>query len=228
METNYIITEQNNYLTKVYGWMAIALSITGIVAYFTYLNSAIFEPLLQNNIFFYGLLIAQFACVAFLSSSVKKMTVNMATLVFILYAILNGFTFSLIFQIFTGDSIATSLFVTAGTFAVMSIVGYTTKTDLTKIGNFAFMALVGLIILTLTNLFLHNEVIFQLSNYLGVLIFIVLLAHDTQKIKQINLIGNEGTDENKKEAIMGALTLYLDFINLFQYFINLFGDRKSQ
>lgn len=226
MEPNTIKIEQNNYITKVYSWMALALFITGITAYLTYNNTSLYETLVNNNFVFYGLLIAQFACVAYLSAAVRKMSVQTATIVFIAYSILNGITFSIFFQVFTSDSIATSFFVTSGTFAVMSIIGYTTKKDLTNLGNFAFMGLIGLIILSLVNIFLHNDILFQLSNYAGVLIFIALLANDSQKIKQQNVIGNEGTDENKKEAIMGALTLYLDFINLFQYFINLFGKRE--
>ncbi|MDN3641559.1 Bax inhibitor-1/YccA family protein [Lutimonas halocynthiae] len=228
MEINTIKIEQNNYITKVYSWMALALSITGIVASLTYNNTSFFEVIVNNNIAFYGLLIAQFACVAYLSSAIRKMSVKTATIVFVGYSILNGITFSIFFEAFTGESIATSFFVTAATFAVMSIVGYVTKSDLTRLGNFAFMALIGLIILSVINLFSHNDMLFQFSNYAGVLVFIGLLAHDTQKIKQFNVIGNDGTDENEKEAIMGALTLYLDFINLFQYFLNLFGNRKSE
>jgi uncharacterized protein len=173
-----------------------------------------------------GLLIAEFVLVAFLVGWIKKMSSQTATLVFILYSILNGFTFSVIFLIFTEASIASTFFITAGTFAIMSVYGYFTKTDLTKLGNLLLMALVGLIIASAINLFYQNNTLDWITTFAGILIFVGLIAYDTQKIKQMNVIGNEGTDEDKKEAIIGALSLYLDFINLFLKLLRLFGKRK--
>ena len=142
------------------------------------------------------------------------------------YAALNGLTLSAVFIIFTSESIATTFFITAATFAIMSFYGYYTKKDLTTIGNLAFMGLIGLIIASVVNIFFHNEIVYWITTYAGILIFVTLIAYDTQKIKKMNVIGNEGTEEDKKEAIIGALILYLDFINLFLYLLRLFGRRK--
>ena len=154
------------------------------------------------------------------------MTSQTATLIFILYSVLNGLTLSIVFLIFTKESIASTFFITAGTFAIMSIYGYFTKNDLTTLGNLCIMGLIGLILASIINYFILDQTLYWISTYAGILIFIGLIAYDTQKIKKINIIGNEGTDEDKKEAIIGALTLYLDFINLFLRLLRLFGRRK--
>jgi FtsH-binding integral membrane protein len=154
------------------------------------------------------------------------MSVNTAMLIFFLYAALNGLTFSLIFLIYTAESIASTFFVTAGTFAVMSIYGYTTKSDLSRWGNLLFMGLIGLLIASVANWFLESTTLYWITTYIGVILFVALTAYDTQKIKATNIIGNEGSDEDSKEAIMGALTLYLDFINLFLFLLRIFGRKK--
>jgi FtsH-binding integral membrane protein len=168
----------------------------------------------------------EFVLVAYLVGWIKKMTSLTATFIFILYSILNGFTLSIIFLVYTTDSIASTFFITAGTFAVMSIYGYFTKSDLTKLGNLLFMGLIGLIFASVFNMYCQNETLYWIETYAGILIFTGLIAYDTQKIKKLNIIGNEGTDEDKKEAIIGALTLYLDFINLFLRLLRIFGRRK--
>ena len=150
----------------------------------------------------------------------------MAALVFILYSMINGFTLSVIFLIYTADSIASTFFITAGTFAVMSIYGYFTKSDLSRLGNILLMGLMGLVIASVVNVFFQDETLYWITTYAGVLIFTGLIAYDTQKIKNLNIMGNEGTDEDKKEAIIGALTLYLDFINLFLKLLRIFGRKK--
>jgi FtsH-binding integral membrane protein len=133
---------------------------------------------------------------------------------------------SAIFLVFTAESIASTFFITAGTFGAMSLYGYTTKQDLTRLGSLLFMALIGLLIASLVNMFMRSTMLYWITTFAGVLIFTGLTAYDTQKIKNMNIIGNEGTDEDRKEAIMGALTLYLDFINLFLYLLRIFGKRK--
>ena len=154
------------------------------------------------------------------------MSASLATGVFMLYAGLNGLTFSLIFLTYTTSSITSAFLVTAGTFGAMSLYGYTTKKDLTSWGSFLFMGLIGIIIASLVNLFMQSEMIYWITTYAGVLIFVGLTAYDTQKIKEMNIIGNEGTEEDHKEAIIGALTLYLDFINLFLMILRIMGDRR--
>jgi hypothetical protein len=140
--------------------------------------------------------------------------------------LLNGLTLSVLFLAYTSASIGFTFLITAGTFAGMSIYGYFTKRDLTSIGNLLFMALIGLVLATVVNWFLRSEMVYWITTYAGIVIFVGLTAYDTQKIKEMNIIGNEGTDEDRKEAIIGALTLYLDFINLFIYLLRIFGDRK--
>ncbi|MTK52651.1 Bax inhibitor-1/YccA family protein [Paludibacter sp.] len=221
-----IAAETQRYITKVYLWMSLALIITGGVAVWTASSPDLIALLLGNKYVFMGLLISEFLLVAFLVGWVKRMSPEVASLVFLGYSALNGFTFSVIFLTFTMSSIATTFFITAGTFAVMSIYGYFTNTDLTRWGNLLIMALFGLVIASFINLLYQSETLDWITTYAGIFIFVGLIAYDTQKIKQMNIIGNEGSDDDKREAIIGALTLYLDFINLFLKLLRLFGRRK--
>lgn len=221
-----IADEQNRFIIKVFGWMSLALIITGFISMWTASNPALVEIIIGNQIVFIGLLVLQFILVAILVSVVKKISAQLATLIFILYAVLNGVTLSAIFIVFTKESLATTFFITAGTFGVMSLYGYFTKSDLTKHEGLMFMGLIGLIIASIVNLIFHNEMLYWITTYVGVLVFVGLIAYDTQKLKKMNVVGNEGTETDKKEAIMGALSLYLDFINLFLYLLRIFGKRK--
>jgi len=220
------IAETQRFFVKVYGWMSVALIITGLVAVWASSNQTITRIILDNEYVFVSLLVFEFLLVMFLVGWIKKISSQTATLILILYAGLNGLTLSVIFLVFTTDSIASTFFITAGTFAIMSVYGYFTKTDLTNLGNLLLMALFGLILSTIINIFFQNELLYWITTFAGILIFIGLIAYDTQKIKKLNIIGNEGKDEDKKESIMGALTLYLDFINLFLDLLRLFGKRK--
>jgi len=172
------------------------------------------------------LIVAQIGLVFWLASRVMQMSVSQATGVFMLYAGLTGVTFSAIFMTYTASSITSTFMVTAGTFGAMSLYGYTTKKDLTSWGSFLFMGLIGIIIASVVNIFMQSSMMHMIITYAGVLIFVGLTAYDTQKIKEMNILGNEGTDEDTKEAIRGALTLYLDFINLFLMLLRLMGDRR--
>jgi FtsH-binding integral membrane protein len=220
------LVETQNFFVKVYGWMSVALIITGLVAVWTASNAAVMSLLLESRWTFFGLILLEFVAVAYLVLWIAKMSSQTAALVFILYSMLNGFTLSVIFLIYTADSIASTFFITAGTFAVMSIYGYFTKSDLSRLGNILLMGLMGLVIASVVNVFFQDETLYWITTYAGVLIFTGLIAYDTQKIKNLNIIGNEGTDEDRKEAIIGALTLYLDFINLFLKLLRIFGRRK--
>lgn len=195
-------TEQTNFIAKVYGWMSLGFIITGLVAMWVSSSPEPVNIILGNNFVFYGLLIGQLICVVYLSSVIHKMSAQVAQIIFIAYAVLNGLTFSSIFMVFTSGSIASTFLITAGTFGVMSVYGYYTKTDLTKIGSLALMALVGLIIASIVNMFLHNETFYWITTFVGLLIFVALIAYDTQKIKEMNVIGNEWTEADKKETIM--------------------------
>lgn len=218
--------EQSAFITKVYAWMSAALAVTGLIAIWTISTPAITELVIENKFIFILLLIIEIACVAYLLSVIKKISSQKATLIFFAYAALNGFTFAALFFVYTSESIASTFLITACTFAVMSGYGYFTKTDLTGAGNMAVMGLLGLIMASLVNFFFESETLYWITTYSGVIIFVVLTAYDTQKIKNLNIIGNEGTEEDKKEAIMGALLLYLDFINLFLYLLRLLGKKK--
>jgi len=218
--------EQRSFIVKVYGWMAFALAITAITAMLTVSVPALITTIVYNRFLFFGLLIGELVLVGYLSAAVQKMTVATATAVFVGYSALNGLTLSIVFLVFTAESIASTFFITAGTFAVISVYGYVTKRDLTSVGNLCLTGLIGVIIASVVNLFFHNEAIYWVTTYMGILVFVGLTAYDTQKIKSMNIIGNEGTEEDRKEAIMGALALYLDFINLFLLLLRLFGRRK--
>ncbi len=218
-----IEAEQARFITKVYGWMSIGLALTGAVAYLVSSSPTLLQLIFGNKLLFWGLIIGELLMVGYLAAAVTRMSAATATLVYMLYAVLNGVTLSGIFIMYTGASIMGTFLITGGTFAAMSIYGYFTKQDLTRAGNLLIMALIGLIIASVVNIFFRNPIMYWIITYAGILIFVGLTAYDTQKIKQMNIIGNEGTEEDHKEAIMGALTLYLDFINLFLYLLRLFG-----
>jgi uncharacterized protein len=218
--------ETQRFMTKVYGWMSAALAVTGLVAIYVASTPSLVEIIFGNRILFWGLIIGEIFMVGAMVGWVQKMSANTATLLFFAYAMVNGLTLSSIFLIYTAGSIASTFFITAGTFGVMSFYGYTTKSDLTKWKNILFMGVIGLVIASIVNIFMKSTMLYWITTYAGVLIFVGLTAYDTQKIKNMNIIGNEGTDEDHKEAIMGALSLYLDFINLFLYLLRIFGKRK--
>ncbi len=218
--------EQRSFMTKVFAWMTFALGITGLTAYLTYQNPIMIKAIAGNPFLFWGIIIGEFLLVVMLAYLIKKINSTLAIFLFLLYSVLNGLTFSMIFLIYTHESIASTFFITAGIFGAMSIYGLFTKTDLTGIGSIAFMGLIGLIAASVINYFFFNKILYWITTIVGVFIFVGLTAYDAQRIKNLNIIGNEGTEEDKKEAIMGALTLYLDFINLFLMLLRITGRRK--
>ena len=213
-------------MRKVYVWMTLALVITGFTAYGVATSPGVLQLIFVNQILFWGMIIAELALVIGVSAAINRLSLTTATLMFILYSVINGALFSSIFLIYTASSIATVFFITAGTFGVMALIGYTTKTDLTSIGKYLFMALIGLIIATLVNMFIKSEGFTYILSYIGVLIFVGLTAYDSQKIKQMLLQAPDAGEGAQKLALLGALTLYLDFINLFIYLLRIFGRRE--
>lgn len=211
---------------STYMQMAAALTVTGLVAYFLASSSAYLEMLATNPSILWIALFAELGVVIWLSARVMSMSMPMATLLFILYSVLNGVTLSTIFLIYTAGSIATTFFVTAGMFFVMSLVGYVTRMNLSKLGSVLMMLLVGLIIATVVNIFLGSEMLYWVISYAGVVIFVGLTAYDTQKLKQLYLEYGAADDMGHKLALFGALTLYLDFVNLFLMLLRLLGDRR--
>jgi FtsH-binding integral membrane protein len=221
-----VAAEQQRFMVRVYNWMTAGLCITGFMAFYVSNSPTIMGIIFGNSLIPFALIAVQLGLVIWLSVRVQHMSASLATGVFMLYAGLTGVTFSAIFLVYTAASITSTFMITAGTFGAMSIYGYTTKKDLTSWGSFLFMGLIGLIIAMVVNMFMESEAMHAIITYAGILIFVGLTAYDTQKIKEMNIIGNEGTDEDTKEAISGALTLYLDFINLFLMILRLMGDRE--
>lgn len=216
---------QTSFLSKVYGWMSAALVITGILAYIIGTTPELVYTIASNQILFFGLLIGEIALVGYLSRAINKLSLSNAIAMFVLYAALNGVTLSIIFLAYTSASIASTFFVTAGTFGAMSLYGYTTKSDLSSMKNIAFMGIIGIIIASIANFFMQSEMLYWIITYVGVFIFIGLVAYDTQKLKQLQVEHLED-DMQQKVAVLGALTLYLDFINLFLFLLRIFGRRK--
>ena len=218
----------SHLMRNVYLWMALGLVMTGLTAMTVARNDALIYAIMTNRILFWGLMIAELALVVGLSAAINKLSFPMAGLMFALYAVLNGVTMSFIFLAYTASSIAQTFFVTAGTFAAMSAFGFLTKRDLSTVGRVLYMALIGLVIATVANLFFQNSVVMMIANYAGVLIFVGLTAYDTQKIKNMLIVSESQADGDTlgKIALMGSLTLYLDFINLFLYLLRFMGDRK--
>jgi FtsH-binding integral membrane protein len=204
--------------------MFIGLIITSITAYFVSQDPNLYNVILGNDIVFYGLLIAQFLAIVTVSAFIRRIPDNLAEITFVLYCFLTGLTLSAIFLEFTISSIAYVVLITAAMFGFMSLYGYVTKTDLTSLGNIATMALFGIILALIVNLFLMNSALDTILSIIGVLVFSAFTAHDTQKIKSTLMDKDE--DLIKKE-ILGALNLYLDFVNLFLDLLDLFGKRRS-
>lgn len=215
-------------MRKVYVWMALALVITGFTAWFVASSPGIISTIVTNKALFWGVIIGEFALVFAISGMINRLSLTAATLLFVLYSLLNGVTLSVIFLAYTMTSIASVFFITAGTFAVMAAIGLFTKRDLSSLGRILLMALIGLIIATLVNAFFLKSGGFSLvCSYVGVLIFTGLTAYDTQKIKVMLAQADDMTVQAHKIALLGALTLYLDFVNLFLYLLRIFGSSKE-
>ena len=209
---------------RTFQWMTLGLAITGLTSVYTVDSGLVFRMIGSNS--FYFLLIAEIALVWILSARVMKLSLPVATGAFALYSVLNGVTLSPIFLVYTSESIATTFFVTSGTFGAMALYGYFTKRDLTKWGSLLFMVLIGVVIATLVNLFLKSETLMWIITYVGVILFVALTAYDTQKVKLLANETKHDVELSKKASLLGALTLYLDFINLFLYLLRFFGRRN--
>lgn len=218
-------TVQNEFIRGVYNWMALGLALTALTAMWTASNEAVLQFIFGNPMVFFGLIIAELGLVMGLSAAIQKMSSGTATLMFFTYSGLNGLTLASIFLAYTESSIASTFFVTAGTFAAMSFYGVTTKKDLTSWGSFLFMGLVGVVIASLVNIFFNSEAIDWLITFAGLIVFVGLTAYDTQAIKAMSYQGFTDEETRKKTAVIGALKLYLDFVNLFLILLRIFGRR---
>ena len=215
-----------SFLPKVYGWMTTGLALTALAAMLTLSSQAALDMIFGNKIVFYGLIFGELGLVIALSAAINKISSTTATLLFLLYSALNGVTFASIFLIYTSSSITSTFVVASGTFGAVSLYGYITKRDLTGWGSFFFMGLIGIIIASVVNIFLQSEMMSWVISYIGVFVFVGLTAYDTQKIKRIGAAGFADQESRKKASILGALTLYLDFINLFLMLLRVMGNRR--
>ena len=213
-------------MRKVYTWMALALVITGVCAYGVAASPTLIMAIFSSKMTFYGLLIAELALVIFISARIDRLSLSTATLLFTVYAALNGVTLSAIFLLYDITTIGQVFFITAGTFGAMAFFGYTTKKDLSVIGHTLYMALIGLILATVVNLFMRNAMLDYILSYIGVGVFVGLTAWDSQKIKRILSEMPDAGEQAQKFALCGALDLYLDFINLFLYLLRIFSKRR--
>ena len=214
-------------MRKVYVWMTLALIITGVTAYGVAHSEVLMQSVYESRGVFWALLLAELGLVYGISRFIDRLSLTTATLLFILYSALNGATLSVIFLAYSADVITKVFFITAGTFGVMAAFGYFTKTDLTGLGKLLIMALVGLIIASLVNLLLVKSSSFDLIlSYIGVLVFVGLTAYDSQKIKRMLAQAEDMGEGAQKMALLGSLTLYLDFINLFLYLLRIFGRER--
>jgi uncharacterized protein len=215
------------FLAKVFNLMTLGLALTGIIAYIT-ANTGLAATIIGTPLFFV-LIIAELGLVFYLSAKVEKIQASTASALFIGYSVMNGLTLSVIFLAYTGSSIASTFFITAGMFGAMAIYGLVTKRDLSGLGSFLFMGLIGIIIASIVNIFLQSSSVHWAISFLGVLIFTGLTAYDVQKIKRIGEEGimAQGDEVVRKGAVMGALALYLDFINLFLMLLRFFGGSRN-
>ncbi len=215
------------YMAQVYGWMTCGLLLTAFVAWFTARTPALMGFIFSSNITFFGLMIAQLGLVFVISGMIQRLSGAAATGLFMLYSALTGLTLSSILILYTSTSIASTFVITAGMFGAMSLYGYTTKRDLSGMGSMLFMGLIGIVLASVVNIWMKSPALTWAITYIGVLVFVGLTAYDTQKLKRIGeQISADDTENFRKYSIVGALTLYLDFINLFLMLLRIFGNRR--
>ena len=212
------------YMSHVYGWMTVGLLLTAIIAWYASTNTQLLNVLYNMM---WVLLIAELGLVFVISGLINRLSGAAATTLFMLYSVLNGCTFSIYFKVYTSSSIASVFFITAGMFGALAFYGYTTKRDLSGFGRFLFMGLIGIVIASIVNIFLKSEPLMWAVTYIGVFVFAGLTAYDTQKLKELGEnISQDDPNMFRRYVILGALTLYLDFINLFIMLLRIFADRR--
>lgn len=223
------LVKVNSFIRSVYNWMAVGLALTGFTAFYVASSETLLQIVFGNPVILFGLIFGELGLVLYLSARVQKIQASTATALFVLYSVLNGVTLSSIFMVYTSGSIVSTFFICALTFLACSVYGMVTKRDLTSMGGFMMMGLIGIIIATIVNIFLRSPVMTMMISYVGVIVFVGLTAYDTQKLKTMSM--TQPADASgamvRKGAIMGALTLYLDFINLFLMLLHIFGVSRD-
>jgi FtsH-binding integral membrane protein len=221
-----VAREDSGFLQRVFLWMFVGLAITGGVAAAIGSNDQLLTDITESPGIIIGVIVVQLAIVFGISFAINRISVGLATVLFLIYSATVGITFAFIFELYTTQSIFTTFLITAGMFGALAVWGAITDADLSKVGSIAFMALIGLILATIVNIFWANSTLYWITTYAGVAIFAALTAYDMQKLKQIGEQGLTGEAEGRA-AILGALTLYLDFINLFLFLLRIFGQQRS-
>lgn len=217
---------QSTLMRNVYIWMTLALAVSGATAWYVANSYNLLNAIFSSSWGFLGLLVAELALVWILAGMIQKLSFLMAGIMFVVYSVVNGLTLSCIFVAYTTESIASTFFITAGMFAAMALIGTFIKKDLSGLRRFLLMALIGLIIASVVNIFLGSSTMYWIITYVGVLLFTALTVYDAQQIKNmIALYGNDVNESTQKIALLGSLTLYLDFVNLFLYMLRIFGNR---
>jgi len=219
----------SDYVRSVYNWMGIGLALTGFTAYYVSNSESLLRLVFGNPLLLMVLIIAELGLVFAIAGMVNRMSAGTATALFVIYSALNGVTLSSIFLVYASASIVSTFFICAATFIACSLYGWTTKKDLTSLGGFMMMGLIGIVIASLVNLFVRSSSVSMIISYIGVFVFVGLTAYDTQKIKNMAMTQPANLDGSviRKGAILGALSLYLDFINLFLMLLNIFGQRRN-
>jgi FtsH-binding integral membrane protein len=229
LKQTQVQTRVNEFIRSVYNWMAIGLALTGFTAYYVASTPAMIQVIFGNQILFFGLIIGELALVFYISARIQKIQASTATALFVVYSILNGATLSFVFLVYTASSITSTFFICAATFVACSVYGWTTKRDLTSLGGFLTMGLIGIIIASVVNMFFRSTGMSMIISYIGVIVFVGLTAYDTQHLKNMAL--NQPADLEagviRKGAILGALKLYLDFINLFLMLLRILGGGRD-
>ncbi len=231
MDNKTIISQgassEASFISRVYLWMALGLTVSATTSFALMAQPALLQAIFTKPVLLIGIVVAEFALVIWLSAAAMRMGASLASLLFLAYSALNGVTLTAIFLAYTGVSVLTTFAVTAGTFLFFSVYGATTKKDLTSVGSLAMMGLIGMIIASVVNIFLKSPVVYWISTFIGIAVFLGLIAYDTQKLKNIRAMGFQDAEMEKKSAILGALMLYLDFINLFILLLRVFGKRRD-
>lgn len=225
-EVTGAVAREKSFIRDVFAWMGGGLAVTGLISALMISNPAAVMALAKNPVLFFGIIIVQLILVWQVSASINRYSANTAGILFTVYAGLNGVIFSTLFLAYTGSSIAATFFIAAGVFGATALYGWTTKADLTSVGSIAFMGLIGIIIASIVNIFLRSAVFEWIISYIGVAIFIGLTAYDMQQLKAINARTFQDSESLAKASIVGALRLYLDFINLFLFLLRIFGQRR--
>jgi uncharacterized protein len=219
----------SDYVRSVYNWMGIGLAVTGFTAYYVSNSESLLRLVFGNPLLLMVLILAELGLVFAIAGMVNRMSAGTATALFVIYSTLNGVTLSSLFLVYARASIVSTFFISAATFIACSLYGWTTKKDLTSLGGFMMMGLIGIVIASLVNMFVRSSSMSMIISYIGVFVFVGLTAYDTQKIKNMAMTQPANLDGGviRKGAILGALSLYLDFINLFLMILNIFGQRRN-